>query len=310
MELRQLKHFLAVVDGESLGDAARKLEMSQPALSKSIQALELSVGVPLFTRSRRGMILNQSGRALMARARNMTIEAERATAEIREIEGAQRGRIVIGTSPSMANAILPEAIRRFRAQHARVEIEVAEDYPARLGPRVDAGEFDFAFGSLTPGFTGDGLEQEVLAERERIFIVTSNENPLASRDYVSPKELWPGPWLMSPDPYFRARLSEIFLHHDLPPPQAAISFSTVVFAKRFLQDGNYLLMLAESQVLEDVRRGAFSIVNAPDLAWERSIGMMYRRPLGSAAQILLAEVRHAFLVHHQAIRDGLGGKRS
>jgi len=304
MELRQLRHFLAVVDGESLGDAARKLDMSQPALSKSIQALEQSVGVPLFTRSRRGMRLNQSGRALMTRARSMTLEAERAAAEIREIEGTQRGRIVVGTSSSFASVVLPAAIERFRAKYPQFEIVVVEDSPVRFGPRIETGDFDFAFGSLTPSFAARGLEQEVMAERERVLVVTSPQNPLAAGGRVSVKELWAGPWLMSPDPYIRSRLNEIFLRYNLPPPEAAVVYSTVILAKQLLQRGNYLLMLGECQVYDDVGRGTLSIVNTQDLVWERSIGAIFRAPLTAAAQILLAETREVFATYHRAIRDG------
>jgi DNA-binding transcriptional LysR family regulator len=97
MDLRQLRHFLTVVDCGSAGRAARRLGISQPALTKSIRSLERMLGAPLFTRSNEGMALNQFGRSLERRARSITIEVDRAEREIRELLGAERGRVVIGT---------------------------------------------------------------------------------------------------------------------------------------------------------------------------------------------------------------------
>ncbi|HLI20509.1 MAG TPA: LysR family transcriptional regulator, partial [Stellaceae bacterium] len=82
MELGQLKHFLAVIDAGSVGDAARDLGMSQGAMSNSIRALEKSLNTSLFERSPRGMRLTPTGKALEVRARIIAAEADVAADEI------------------------------------------------------------------------------------------------------------------------------------------------------------------------------------------------------------------------------------
>ena len=74
MELTKLRHFLAVLETGSLGDAARRLNISQPALSKSIQSLEQSIGGPLFMRSPRGMTPTAMASAIELRSRIIAAE--------------------------------------------------------------------------------------------------------------------------------------------------------------------------------------------------------------------------------------------
>lgn len=89
MELRQSRHFLAIAVGGSLGDAARTLKMTQPVLTRSLQSRERGVGTPLFARTRKGMVLNQFGRALDVRARIIASSSGRAARQLRALFGLE-----------------------------------------------------------------------------------------------------------------------------------------------------------------------------------------------------------------------------
>lgn len=162
MELRQLRHFLTVIDCGSVGRAARQLRISQPALTKYIRSLERTLGAPLFTRSSDGMSLNEFGRTLELRARSITIEVDRAEREIRELLGAERGRVMIGTSPSFALTVLvPHVLPSFRASHPHVHVVVVEGFLDTAASMIASGEMDFACGTLPLDISGGNLVNEI-----------------------------------------------------------------------------------------------------------------------------------------------------
>jgi DNA-binding transcriptional LysR family regulator len=294
MELRQLRHFLMIMDCGSIGDAARLLKMSQGALSISIKSLERSLGAELFVRSKRGMNPTAFGRSLELRARVITTEAARVQSEIRETQEARRGRVVVGTGPTASMAVLPIAVTRFLETSPNVEVAIIEKFFNALRADLITGAIDFFLLTLSSKWIEPDLKSEVLLPKQRTLIVTSANNPIASKRNVTPKEIWAGPWLMTErsEP-IRGKLSELFQKAYLPPPEPAIEFTSVPMAKALLRQGNYYAFLSELLVRDEIRAGVLKAVRAPQLAWERDVGVVYRRnvPLNPAAQKLLHAVR-------------------
>src|SRR5579864_793857 len=144
IELRHFRAFLAVVENGSLGEAAKRLGVSQPTLTHIIQALERELGGVLFNRSSQGMELNGLGRAIEARARVIVGEVGRAEREIGELLDAQRGRIVIGGGPVFAHPAIRRGVGRFREAHPKVEIELHYVFNRKVIPEIKAGEIDYA----------------------------------------------------------------------------------------------------------------------------------------------------------------------
>jgi LysR family transcriptional regulator, regulator of abg operon len=275
IDFRRVMHFLTVVECRSVGDAARRLHISQPALTKSIHDLEQSLGTQLFERSRTGMTVNQYGQLLKQRATTIAVEAACAEAEIGQMLGAMRGIVKMSVSPSFASTLLPPALARFRASHPDVEITAVEDTTDIAAPRIRDGALDFAIGTVSPGMALEGLHTQLLY-REQVVVVASSANPITSRRRVSAREAWPGPWLMGSGSVFRTRMIELFAQADLPPPQAAVSYSSVSFARSILPHSNYLCMLSVTAIREQVEAGSLRVVRAPELTWERNVGVVSR----------------------------------
>src|SRR4028118_2231906 len=101
MEIRQLKAFLAIAEHKTFTAGARLVNITQAAISMQIRQLEDSVGVPLFTRTPRRVILTEAGELLLQRARKILREHDAALAEIAEIAGAEHGRLRIGSASAM-----------------------------------------------------------------------------------------------------------------------------------------------------------------------------------------------------------------
>ncbi|MBK7705256.1 MAG: LysR family transcriptional regulator [Acidobacteria bacterium] len=101
MEIRQLKAFLAIAETKTFTAGARIMNVTQAAISMQIRQLEDEVGLQLFTRTPRRVILTEAGEYLLDRARRILREHDSAIAEISELAGAEYGRLRIGTSSSM-----------------------------------------------------------------------------------------------------------------------------------------------------------------------------------------------------------------
>ena len=294
MELRQLRHFLAVIDCGSLGDAARGMKMSQPALTKSIQALERSLGAPLFTRSNQGMAPTPFGRSLENRARLIGAEVDRAQIEFDEMLGSRRGSVKIGASPGAVRAILPKALVRFLRAHPMVEVTVAEAVPDVVARRVKMGELDYALTNLSQKSIDESLTGEMLLPHQRAIVVAAADHPLATRRRIVAKDIWPGPWLLQkmPDP-LRRELIRFFHKAGLPPPVAAVEHDSALLAKSLLAEGKFFAYVSELYVREEIKSGKLRALPVSELTQEWNIGVIYRResPIMPAAATLLDHIR-------------------
>src|SRR5579863_9870844 len=184
VELRHFRAFLAVVENGSLGEAAKRLGVSQPTLTHIIQALERELGGVLFNRSSQGMEPNALGRAFEARARVIAGEVGRAEREIAELLDAQRGRIVIAGGPVFAHPAIRQAVERFGAAHPKVELEVREVLIRESIPAVKAGEIDYAIANFDD-LGDEEVTREVLLPQQAIMIVANSAHPLAQKEQVT-----------------------------------------------------------------------------------------------------------------------------
>jgi DNA-binding transcriptional LysR family regulator len=151
VELRQLEHFLAVVDEGSFTRAAARLFMVQSSLSASLLGLERELGTDLFIRGRRGAELTDAGRALLEPAKAALAEADRARDAVAQVKGLVRGSVRIAAVAMPRKVDVGETIRLFQAEHPGVEVHVAPVSARDMIDLVTEGQVDFA---ITPRIDG------------------------------------------------------------------------------------------------------------------------------------------------------------
>lgn len=125
--LAAMQTFVAVIDSGSISAAAARLGVGQPAVSKSLAALEAHLGVPLLLRSTRGSALTDAGRRFLGHARAVIDEAEAAEAAARDEAAALTGVLRIAAPPAYANEVLIPALGSFRAQHPGIMLDLILD---------------------------------------------------------------------------------------------------------------------------------------------------------------------------------------
>lgn len=144
MELRHLRYFVVLAEELHFGRAARRLSISQPPLSVAIQQLEASVGAQLFERNSKAVRLTAAGQALQASAHTLLRDAEDALTEARQVAMGSAGRLRIGFVGAMLYRGLPQALKRFQAEHPAVrvtltELNSGEQMAELLHDRMDVG---------------------------------------------------------------------------------------------------------------------------------------------------------------------------
>lgn len=122
MDLRQLRHFQALAEYGHFGRAAAAVNLTQPALSRSVQGLEQSLGVALIERSSKRLRLTPYGKLVLERARSLLRDAEGLRSEVERIRCADLGELVVGASPIPGTHLVAPEIARLLEEHPGLQI--------------------------------------------------------------------------------------------------------------------------------------------------------------------------------------------
>ncbi len=187
MEIKQLKAFLAIAETKTFTAGAKRVNITQAAVSMQIRQLEDEVGLTLFTRTPRRVILTEAGEHLLQRARKILSEHDVALAEIAELAGAEHGRLRIGSASAMfATAQLPNILEKLKWKFTKAEITVSSGTSRALVDKILHGEIDMAFVSL-PVETAN-IETDLLFSDE-IVAIGHPSHPLAKQKNISAETL-------------------------------------------------------------------------------------------------------------------------
>jgi DNA-binding transcriptional LysR family regulator len=186
MNLEYLKTYLEVVRLGSFSEVAKKLSISQPAVSFQIQKLERDLGVHLIDRGQKTIALTDAGRRLLRFAEVVEKEYTRLTRDLDQLREEVTGSIVIAASTIPGEMLLPPILGEFRALHPAVcaRVEVSDSLTVVAG--VQGGDYDVGFCGIAP--EGKELHYFRVAEDE-IMLIVFPEHPFAGRKKVSPLEL-------------------------------------------------------------------------------------------------------------------------
>ena len=216
MEIRQLKAFIAIAEAKTFTAGARLVHVTQAAISMQIRQLEEEVGVPIFIRTPRRVILTQAGELLLERARKILREHDTALMEVAEIAGAEYGRLRIGSASAMfVAAQLPEILHNLKTTFPKAEINVVSGTSAALVEKISHGEIDIAFVSLP--VEAANIQTELLLSDE-IVAIAHPAHPLAKQKVISAAALAGEPLILGEQGgNTRRRIDEFFAQSGVRP---------------------------------------------------------------------------------------------
>ena len=220
MKLQQLRDVLAVAERGSLRAAARYLGVAQPALTRSIQALERELGIPLFERQSTGVAVTPMGALFIRRASAVRSELQRAREEIDQIRGKTHGRLSACLSTVPHIALLPYALPAFQARYPDVHLDLTEGLFPMAEVSLRSGIIDIYVGPPPMQTPGPELLVENLFPNTRV-ILGRKGHPLAHARSL--RELIDAQWL-STSAFLKSdeELAPLFADHGLPAPRLLV----------------------------------------------------------------------------------------
>ena len=159
--VRQLRAFVAVYHAGQVSAAAEQLALTQPAVTVLLRELEDRLGVKLFDRSTRSLRRTEAAAEAIGYAERALAELEGLVAGMADLAGARRGRVRIAATSTVAQTLLPPALRDFQAAHPEVKVEIEDVAPGEFVETLLAQRVDFGVGTL---------ESAVPGLREQVFL--------------------------------------------------------------------------------------------------------------------------------------------
>jgi LysR family hydrogen peroxide-inducible transcriptional activator len=176
LTLRQLQYVVAVAEARSFRRAAEACHVSQPSLSAQLAEAERGLGVRLFERDRRRVLLSPAGEALLARARAVLVAADDLVEAARLLADPLAGTLRLGVIPTVGPYLLPAVAPALRAAFPRLQLVWTEDKTGQLVRRISAGELDGALVAREADL-GDLAHEPFAADR--FVLAAPADHPLA-----------------------------------------------------------------------------------------------------------------------------------
>jgi DNA-binding transcriptional LysR family regulator len=242
LKLRDLDILMAVIATGSMGKAANRLKISQPAVSKAIVELEDALGVQLVDRSRRGVVPTPYGLALGKRSVAIFNDLRQGVQDIDFLSDPAIGEIRIGTTEPIATAIVSPAIDRLSRKYPQMIFHVIAGDTGSLYREIVDRNIELAICRMI-GRLPDELAAEILFY-DSFAILTSAKNPLTRRRKLTLAELANAPWTFFPyDSFFGSLVAEAFRANRQEPPRLTVPTLSVHLQNELLATGRFLTVL-------------------------------------------------------------------
>jgi LysR family transcriptional regulator, carnitine catabolism transcriptional activator len=303
LSLRQLEIFVRVAELRSFSEAGKMLHVSQPALTRSIQQMEDSLGARLFDRDTRKVELAAVGVRLMPIARRILSEFESACGEMAQFVEGLQGKVHVAALPCVAAALLPSVIARFRKSHPNVDFRISECLSQNVAEAVTDGICDFGIAVLPT--ENERVDCQHLIDDD-IFMVCRDDDPLVSEKCV--------PWSVFTTRTFialgrncsvRATTQDTFreLNLDIKPHYECQNIATA----RSLVETGLGICAVSGLMLPQIAFGNVVGRRLIQPSRSRSMGVITRsgRQLAPAAQAFFETfVSHAVQIHRKIVSGG------
>ncbi|EAB8855111.1 LysR family transcriptional regulator [Salmonella enterica subsp. enterica] len=292
IRLRHLHTFVAVAQQGTLGRAAETLNLSQPALSKTLNELEQLTGTRLFERGRLGAQLTVPGKQFLTHAVKVLDALNTAGQALNRKEDASADVVRVGALPTAALGILPAAIGRFHQQQKSTSLQVATMNNTMLLAGLKSGEIDLGIGRMSDPELMGGLNYELLF-LESLKLVVRPGHPLL-QETITLSRVMEWPVVVSPKGTVPRQNAEALLQSQgCKMPAGCIETLSASLSRQLTVDYDYVWFVPSGAVKEDLRQATLVSLPVPTQSAGEPIGILTRVdiPLSTGAQMLIAAIR-------------------
>ncbi len=267
--------FCTVAREKSLSAAAKKLFVSQSAVSQSIKQLEKALGSKLFDRKSRGVELTAEGKTLFEYADGAFSLLESAENKFLDMKNLKFGKIKIGASDTVCALILTNLLKDFHAKYPEINIQLINQTTNQLLSQLALGEIDMAFVAL-PLADDEKFNIKKITDIKDCFVVSGKYSHLARRT-LNLKELENYPVLMlDKKSSSRQFLDEFLLKKDIHI-NPSVELASIDLLTRFAEIGIGVSAVIEQYVEEKLRKGTLEKLRLSEPIPKRAIGLVTRK---------------------------------
>ncbi|HHV5838209.1 TPA: LysR substrate-binding domain-containing protein [Klebsiella pneumoniae] len=292
IRLRHLHTFVAVAQQGTLGRAAETLNLSQPALSKTLNELEQLTGTRLFERGRLGAQLTLVGEQFLTHAVKVLDALNSAGQALNRKEGLNNDILRIGALPTAALGILPTVIGQFHKQQKDITLQVATMNNTMLLAGLKSGEIDIGIGRMSDPELMSGLHYELLF-LESLKLVVRPGHPLL-QETVTLSRVMEWPVVVSPKGTVPRQNAEALLQSQgCKMPAGCIETLSASLSRQLTVDFDYVWFVPSGAVKDDLRRGVLTALPIATQGAGEPIGILTRvdATLTPGTQTLLSAIR-------------------
>ena len=295
LKLRQLRLMVAVGQYGNIRNAARELQISQPAATKLIQDLERDFEVKLFDRTNRGAVPTAFGDALIRHGKLILSQVSNAAQELDDLTEGNSGRVVVGTLLAASPNLLPIAVEQVLTERPNVAIKVVQGTSDALMPGLFSGEIDMIVGRLPAYRARVRLVQEKLFD-SRIVAVVGRQHPLVARKKVRFDQVGAFGWILPPlETTLRRQVDQFFVSQQQYVPPMVVESVSYLTNRSLLRTRDLVGLMPEHVVSYDVQNGLLAKVDWLVPFGVGPVGVSYRGPdtLSPAGIEFLKALRYA-----------------
>ena len=284
MQIQQLHHFLAAVTYGNLGRAAGYCNITQPAITRSIQRLEETLGVQLLERSGRGVTPTEAGKVLHEYARQMARDSKLIRQRLAEMTGQALGEVRVGVSANFAHDRLALAFADVMRRFPVPNLTICQDFCSVLVERLSAGDVDVIV-ALVP----DNLDERDF-EIRRVFdipggVFVGPGHPLCRHGTVPLSELAKYSWIAL-ETETAGYLSRRFGPFDLRTPEVPVRTDSPVLMKQLLQASQLVGLAPLRMFAAEVAKGELvRLANELDPLTARGC-LVHRKDISHSPQMI------------------------
>jgi len=278
MKFNQLRDFVAVAEAGSLRGAARKLGLAQPAITRSIQELEHSLGSQLFIREARGVRLTSIGMDFRKRAVSILNEIRRAQEAVSQQQDSVEGELVVGLSVATHLVLLGEIIPAFQRRYPKVRLRIIEGFLPTLEADLLLGDVDLYFGPVSAEYKLADLQVTILFNNERV-VVGRHGHPMSDARTLA--DLTSAAWLATSVTHdANDEFSTAFVQRGLPAPVPAARCQSALSILTLMLNSDLLAMMPIQWVKSPMLKGWLQQINLNDTFPAPPIAMVSKTGLG------------------------------
>lgn len=290
---RRLAILASLAEERSMAVVARELDITQPAISQTVKALESDLGVPLFERTVRGMTPTPAGAIVALCCRRVLAELRQILPDLAAIEHRLAGQITVGALPLARTQILPMAIASLLRHHPDLHVATVESPYEALAASLRSGDVDFILGALRgPSKARDLVEEPLFGDR--ISVIARARHPLACEHPVDIAALHGATWALSRrGSPAREMFDRAFVELGRTPPVPAVETGDLAVLRGILLASDLLTAISPHQLHYEIRDGSLVALDFPLDGTLRTIGLSQRAGAlpSPGAKALMEEIR-------------------